>query len=51
MLEELAKCYSHHGNMLTVTPKPLRDELCHSQFYSGHFETFKTHRRILESAW
>ena len=47
-------CYNHHGNMLIVTPKTLRDEILelgHSQFYSGHFGTFKTHRRILGSAW
>ena len=47
-------CYTHHNNILFVTPTSLREEILesgHSQFYSGHFETFKTHQRILESAW
>ena len=39
---------------LVVTSKSLREKtlgLGHSQFYLGHFGTFKTHQRILESAW
>ena len=47
-------CYAHHGNILVVTPKSLREEILelgHSQFYAGHFGAFKTHQRILESAW
>ena len=47
-------CYTHHGNILVVVPKSLREEILelgHSQFYSGHFGAFKTHQRILDSAW
>ena len=47
-------CYTHHGNILVVTPKSSREEILevgHSQFYSVHFGTFKNCQRILESAW
>ena len=47
-------CYTHHGNILVVVPKSLREEILElgrSQFYSGHFGAFKTHQRILDSAW
>ena len=47
-------CDTHHGNILVVVPKSLREEILelgHSQFYSGHFGAFKTHQRILNSPW
>ena len=47
-------CDTHHGNILVVVPKSLREEILelgHSQFYSGHFGAFKTHQRILDSPW
>ena len=46
--------YNHHGHNLVVAPSEIRLEilnLCHSQWCSGHFGAFKTHKRVLKSFW
>ena len=46
--------YKHHSKSLVVLPKIFRLEvltLCHSEWCSGHFAEFKTHRRVLEKFW
>ena len=43
-----------HSNYLVVCPSELRSEILdssHSQWYSGHFGIFKTHKRVLASFW
>ena len=49
-----ALCYKHHARYLVVVPCSLQQEIsgiCHNHFTSGHFGTFKTHRKILEGFW
>ena len=44
--------YNHHNNYLAVCPSKLSPEildLSHSQWFSGHFGIFKTHKRVLAS--
>ena len=46
--------YNHHGYNLVVAPSEIRLEIldmCHSQWCSGHFGVFKTHKRVLKSFW
>ena len=46
--------YNHHNNYLVVCPSELRPEilnLSHSQWCSGYFGIFKTHKRVLASFW
>ena len=46
--------YKHHGRKIYVAPQEDREEILklgHSQALSGHFGTFKTHRRILDTCW
>ena len=46
--------YNHHGHNLVAAPSEIRLEilnLCHSQWCSGHFGAFKTHKRVLKSFW
>ena len=46
--------YNHHNNYLVVSPLELRSEildLSPSQWCSGHFDIFKTHKRVLASFW
>ena len=46
--------YNHHNNYLVVCTLELKSEildLSHSQWCSGHFGVFKTHKRVLASFW
>ena len=46
--------YKHHGRKIYIAPREDREEILelgHSQALSGHFGTFKTHRRILDTCW
>ena len=53
MKNNLFMC-NHHSHYLVVCPSELRSDvldLSHSQWYSGHFGIFKTHKRVLASFW
>ena len=46
--------FHHHTKNFIILPENLRQEvldLCHSDWASGHFGTFKKHRRLLERFW
>ena len=46
--------YNHHGNKLIVAPSKFRNEiieLCHSNYLSGHFGIFKSHKAVLNRFW
>ena len=46
--------YNHRNNYLVVCPSELKSEisdLSHSQWCSGHFDIFKTHKCVLVSFW
>ena len=46
--------FNNHGNLIIVIPQGLRTEILqhsHCDWSSGHFGTFKTHRRVLERFW
>ena len=46
--------FDHHGVLCIVVPESLRQEILtlnHIDWSAGHFGTFKTHRKVLQSFW